>query len=266
MSLITISRGSNSKGKEVAEKVAKKLGYECIARETIIEASEEFHVPEKKLIRAIHDSPSILEKFTYEKERYLTYLQVTLLKHFQKDNVVYHGLAGHFFLKGVSNLFKVRITADMENRIKLLTEREGMSKEKAERILKHEDEERRKWSRYLYGIDTWDSSNYDLVLHITNKVDLAVDIISHMVQSDQYKTTPASQKVLDDLLTAAVVKAALVDIKPDIVVTANNGTIDVETEAPLIHEELLVRKVEEATKGIAVGKKIRVNVHPVIPY
>jgi cytidylate kinase len=266
MSLITISRGSYSKGKEVAEKVAKKLGYECIGRETIIEASKEFDVPENNLIRAIHKSPSLLEKFTYEKERYLTYLQVALLRQFQKDNVVYHGLAGHFFINGVSHNFKVRITVDMETRIKHQMEREGVSREIAERMLKHDDDERRKWSRYLYGIDTWDSSLYDLVLHLTNKADLAVDIICQMAKSEQYQTTPESQKALNDLLTVATVKAALIDIKPDVVVNARNGTIDVKTKAPLIQEKLLVQKVEEATKGLAIGKAIRVNVHPVLPY
>ena len=37
MSIITISKGSYSHGKEVAEKVAEKLGYDCIARDDIIE-------------------------------------------------------------------------------------------------------------------------------------------------------------------------------------------------------------------------------------
>ncbi len=69
MAVITISRGSYSRGKEVAEKVAQKLGYECIAREIILEASEEFNIPEVKLIRAIHDSPSILNRFAYGKEK-----------------------------------------------------------------------------------------------------------------------------------------------------------------------------------------------------
>ena len=48
MSIITISRGSYSKGKEVAEKVAKKLNYTCIARDAIIEASKEFNIPRNK--------------------------------------------------------------------------------------------------------------------------------------------------------------------------------------------------------------------------
>ena len=41
MTIITISRGSYSAGKEVAEKVAKRLEYECISREVLLEASPE---------------------------------------------------------------------------------------------------------------------------------------------------------------------------------------------------------------------------------
>ena len=40
MSVITVSRGSYSRGKEVAEKVAQELGYACISREVLLEASE----------------------------------------------------------------------------------------------------------------------------------------------------------------------------------------------------------------------------------
>ncbi len=99
MAIITISRGSYSKGKEVAEKVAERLAYECIAREVLLDASEHFNIPEIKLVRALHDAPSVLERFTYGKERYLTFLESVFLEYVQKDNVVYHGLAGHYFLK-----------------------------------------------------------------------------------------------------------------------------------------------------------------------
>ena len=54
MPIITISRGSYSKGKEIAEKLAAKLNYECISRDILLEASEEFNIPEVKLIRALH--------------------------------------------------------------------------------------------------------------------------------------------------------------------------------------------------------------------
>jgi hypothetical protein len=93
MSIITISRGSYSRGKEVAEKLAQALGYECISREILLEASQQFNIPEIKLVRAIHDAPSVLERFTYGKERYVAYIRASLLKHMEKDRVVYHGLA-----------------------------------------------------------------------------------------------------------------------------------------------------------------------------
>ncbi|MCL4500397.1 MAG: cytidylate kinase-like family protein, partial [Deltaproteobacteria bacterium] len=101
MSIITISRGSYSRGKEVAEKLAQSLGYECLSRDILLEASERYNIPEIKLIRAIHDAPSILERFTYNKEQYVAYIRAALLRHVQKDNVVYHGLAGHFMLQGI---------------------------------------------------------------------------------------------------------------------------------------------------------------------
>jgi hypothetical protein len=40
MPIITISRGCYSRGKEVAEKVAKELGYQCLSREILLEASD----------------------------------------------------------------------------------------------------------------------------------------------------------------------------------------------------------------------------------
>jgi len=177
MAIITISRGSYSKGKEIAENVAQKLGYECIARKVLLEAKEEFNVPELKLVRAIHDAPSILNSLSYGKEKYISFIQAEILNHFKKDNVVYHGLAGHFFVKGICHVLKVRIIADLDDRVRLEMEREGISRKEALSIIRKDDEERRKWSKYLYGIDTWNSTNYDLVIHIHKlKVKDAVDM------------------------------------------------------------------------------------------
>jgi cytidylate kinase len=204
MSIITISRGSYSKGKEVAEKVCQRLGYECVERDAIIDASKEFNILEIRLIRAIHDAPTILERFNYSKEKYLAYLQLAMLERFQKDNIVYHGLGGHFFVRNISHVLKVRIIADMKDRVKLEMERERISREEALRILKNDDNERRKWSKYLYGIDTWDPSLYDLVIHIRKiTTDDAADIICRTVGLEHFRTTPESQKALNSLLLAA---------------------------------------------------------------
>ena len=77
MSVITISRGSYSRGVEIAEMVAERLGYRCLARDVLIEASKEFNIPEVKLTQALEDTPSFFERFTQEKKKRLAYTEVS---------------------------------------------------------------------------------------------------------------------------------------------------------------------------------------------
>ena len=204
MSIITISRGTYHRGREVAEKLAQKLGYACLSREILLEASEEYNIPELKLIRAIEDAPSILDRLTRQKEKFVAYIRAALLKHVQKDNVVYHGLFGHFFLQDIPHVLKVRIVGDLEARVADEVRREGISPDKAREIIVRDDEERRKWSYYLYGADAWDATLYDLVIHLkTITVDDAVNIISQVVQLPGFQTTAESQQAIDALVNAA---------------------------------------------------------------
>ena len=262
MAIITISQGSYSKGKEVAEKLAETLGYECISREVILEASNEFNIAEIKLVRAIHDAPSILDQIGYRKEKYIASIQAEILKHFRKDNVVYCGLAGHFFVKDVAHVLKVRIIADLEERVKIEAKREGIPRKEALRILQSDDEERRKWSTHLYGIDTHKPELYDLFIHIKNiTIDDAVHIICETLALDSFKTSPESQQHVEDLALAAEVRAALVDLEPDVDVIASKGNVQIHTAALLTRERNVLKDIEviagsiEGVKEIAVGAK-----------
>jgi cytidylate kinase len=204
MSIITISRGSYSLGLEVADKVARHLGYDCISREVLLEISNEFNIPEIKLNHAIRDAPRFLERYTFGRERYIHYIRAAILKRLSKDNIVYHGLAGHFFVREVPHVLKVRIIADMKYRIEYIMKLDGVSMEKAEKKVLKLDEERRKWSRKLYGIDTWDPRLYNLVINIDKiSVDHAVELICHAVRLEPFRTTVESQKQMDYLVRSA---------------------------------------------------------------
>ncbi len=261
MSIITISRGSFTKGQEVSEKVAQRLGYECLSRDVILEASKEFNVPEIKLVRAIHDAPSILDRFGYRKEKYIAYIEAAILRHLRKDNTVYCGLAGHFFVRNVKHALKVRIIADLEERVRNEMKREGISYEEALRIIKKDDEERRKWSLHLYGIDTHDPSLYDLVIHVSKMtVDDAVEVICHTVGLETFRTTPESQKQIDDLAIAAEAKAAIINIKPDVHVTCDDGLVKVKTKSPLSKEETIINEIRQAAMKIEGVRDVKVDV------
>jgi cytidylate kinase len=267
MAVITISRGSYSYGKAIAELVASQLGYKCIARDVLLEASDEFNIDEVKLIRALHDAPSILDRFARGRERYIAYVRAALLRNLRKDNVVYHGLAGHFFVDGVSHVLKVRIIADMDERVSLEMKRNSVSWEEAARVLRNDDEERRKWSRQLYGIDTRDASLYDLVIHTQKiSIDDAAEIIRNTVELENFQTTPESQRAMDDLALAAEVTSLLVESYPNAVVTAQEGATTVRVPTSGMNEAHVTNEITAIAGQIEGVNEVNVNTVPSTAY
>lgn len=285
MSIVTISRESYSQGDEVAQKVAQRLGYECVSGDVLAEAAEEFHVPEIKLLRAVRDTPSVWDRFTFAKERYVAYFQAALLDHFQKDNVVYHGLAGHYAVSGVSHVLKVRYIGSREERVGMVMQREGvfqqaaaamegmvgrgvahptkqrqMTEEEALRVLDDSDEARRKWGVHLFGVDTHDASLYDLVIR-GNKLstDDAAEIIAYAARLQPFQATADSQQAVEDLALAARVKASLIDKFPRANVEANAGVVYVGLEGGSSSDRAAIQDAVQAIRDV---KKIEVDVVP----
>jgi len=228
MAVITISRGSFSHGQEIAEKVAEMLGYECVSREILVEAAQLFNVSEKKLIRSIDDAPNIIERIVHGKERYLEYIKAALLEFARKGNVVYHGHAGHFLLTEIPQVLKVRIIADKDDRIKLLQQRENVTKEAAAEVIENEDKNRTDWTRYLYKMDIHDAKLYDIGINIGNlTIEDACEIICVAARSNSYRTTDESKQAVEDLAIASRLRAALLSLC-DAEVFVKNGDVHVK--------------------------------------
>lgn len=201
MPIITISRCSYTHGKDVAEAVAKTLGYTCISREELLDASQEFNMPGIKLVREL---PIILEQTIFNKYRYIKYIRSALLKRLAKGNVVYHGFCGHILLKDIDHVLKVQITADLEDRVKLVMDRDGFSRKEALLFIKTMDDARKKWCQKLYKIDLTKVGQYDISLNISKfPRDKAVDIICKVAMLERFKTTAESRRAMDELLIAS---------------------------------------------------------------
>jgi cytidylate kinase len=255
MAIITISRGSYSRGKEVAETVAARLGYKCISRDVLLDASKRFNIPEVKLIRAIHDAPSLLRRMGHDRNAYMAYIRSAMTWRVREDNIVYHGLAGHILLQGVSHVLKVRIIADIENRAAAEAAREGISLEKARELLVKDDEERRRWSQSLYGKDPWDCHLYDLVFHVNKlSTDDAVDFICQAAELPQFHATETSQQKMEDLALACRIKTAIIDVDKDADVTCEYGNLIIYSQAG----ERAVRKLEKRAAAL-LGEVSEIN-------
>jgi hypothetical protein len=194
----------------------------------------------------------------------VAYLKAALMKHVQKDNVVYHGLAGHYFLQEIPHVLKVRIVADLTDRIAEEMKRENLSAAAARHILKKDDDERRRWGIQIFGVDTWDPMLYDMVLHIKAiKVDEAVELILQAAKLPGFSTTAPSQKILDDQTLAARVQAALVEEFPTAKVCAKEGDLFVDIKANLTEEQEVMARVRRIANHVAgIEVKMQYLIHP----
>jgi Cytidylate kinase-like family len=297
MAIITISRGSYSKGEEVAAKVAQRLGYRSICREVILEAAQIFQVPQNKLDRAMHAAPSILERFFSEKQKYIAYVTAVALSQFKSDNVVYHGSGGHFFAnrispmavkilayfkkenviydgfaeeyyaRTISHLLKVRISAKLDDRIRLRTKKENLNREQAVKLLKKEDRERNAWSRHFYGVDDTDPSLYDLVIHINKlKVDDAVDLICETAAKPLFKTSTESQQAIEDLALASGIKAALFNDYPGCEVVAEKRSVEIYVRFTLHTDTMISDRIREKVLQVPGVSSVSVILIPSVLY
>jgi cytidylate kinase len=285
MSVITISRTPYSPAREIAEKVAQSLGFECISTEILAEASEKFHVPEIKLLRALRDAPTLRDQFTFAKERFVACIQAVLLDHFREDNVVYHGLAGHYFAREIAHVLKVRIVGKTEDCVRLVLQREEVfaraapalkgiasrrvryprrrratSRTKALRILERSDKARKKWGLHLYGTDTNDPDLYDLVIRLEEfSLDDATKMICVAAASDRFQTSAQSQQEIDDLALATRVKATLIGRHPRISVSAKKGRVHIGLVGTSSRE---VKGIQDTVGRIPGVEEIDINLHP----
>ena len=255
MSIIIVSRGCYHRGSEVAKKAAAELGFKCISREVLLEASKLFDIPELKLTHAIQDAPSLLDRFGRDKKKYVSFIRTALLREVQWGNVVYHGFAGHFFLQGIAAVLKVRVFADLEERVKDEMQREGVSAEKARQMVLNDDEERRRWALSLYAMDTSDPTLYDMFLHIgALKVNDAARIVAETARLSSFQMTSESKRLLNDRVLASQVESLLLEEFPRVDVTARDGEAFIHIHTGLSIHTLLMekQKIIEKVQAIAI--------------
>ncbi|MBZ5658243.1 MAG: cytidylate kinase family protein [Acidobacteriia bacterium] len=210
MPIITISRGSFSGGKMLAESLAQRLGYRCIDRDQIIQKAAAWGVSQDDLRTAIERPPTFLGQSQHTKYIYLAYIQAALTEEVRTGNAIYHGLAGHLLLGKGPHILRTRIIAPMEFRIGRLQDRLKCNRQEAIAYIEKMDDDRRKWTRFLYGVDWADASLYDIVLNLEQmNLEEACDVICAASQLKYFEFTPESQRTMNDLATASHVKANL---------------------------------------------------------
>jgi cytidylate kinase len=210
MPIITVSRGSGSGGRLLAEQVAERLGYDIVSREEIVHEAARFGASEEQLQRALLKPPGLWDRFQHERRCYLAFVQAALTERVRTGRVVYHGNAGHLLLPGISHVVCVRLIAPLEFRMEMLRERTSMTDDEAAEHIQKVDHQREKWTRFLYGADWLDPHLYDLSINLrTMDVEDAAELLVALSASPRFAPTGESRQAMEDLVLASRVQAAL---------------------------------------------------------
>lgn len=190
--IINIGRQVGSGGKEIALAIGKRLGIPVYDNELITKAAEESGFSRHLFVRS--DEKRSLFSFS----SFFTTSGYSLADNYMGDNelfniqskvirdiaeagpAVFIGRCSDYILRDMKCL-DVFITAPVEDRIKRISERKGVSEEQAKQMVERTDHTRETYYNYFTFGNWGAASNYDLcidssVLGIKGTADMIVDI------------------------------------------------------------------------------------------
>lgn len=160
----------------------------------------------------------------------------------------------------------MRITADIDARVEEEVRREKRFAEEVLYRLNKDDEERRKWGQALYGIDSWDSRLYDVVLHVGQlSVNDIVVLLGGVAHKLCFQTTAETRARIENLYHAAGVECRLIEQFPRARVVSQDGDVHVTVAGPLEHREQIEHEIKGLTAGVDGIKALHVDIIPTIP-
>jgi cytidylate kinase len=255
LSVITISRGSFSGGKSLAQCVARTLGFRCIDRDVIVESAAARGVPHQELLDALAKPPTLLERFQHTKYRYLALIQAALTEEVRTGKAVYHGNAGHLLLKGGPRVLRVRLIAPLEVRVSMAQKRLKLTHQETVAYIQKMDQSRKKWTEYLYGADWADPALYDVVLNLEYmSIPEACQGVSALVRQRCFEFTAEDQAAMDDLALESQVRAELA-LDPEtshleVKIIAQRGAVSISGEAGGGRDIEEARRIAERVPGV----------------
>jgi cytidylate kinase len=237
MAIVTISRGSFSLGQDIAERVARHLDCPCVGREVAREAAEKLGVPVDLVSQKIEQAPSLWERFKTDRGLYVTAMQAVLAERAAGGCLVYHGYAGHLLLKGLPSLLKVRVIAPLEVRVPLVMQRQGIGPGEAEAYIRKVDQNRAKWTKFIYDVNWEDPYLYDVVVNLaTLSAQAACESILAAARLPEFAWTPELGAELQDFALLCRARLALIRdpvvSKLNLEVQGRRGTVTVRGRVP----------------------------------
>ena len=267
MPIITIYQGASGEGQELAETVADALGYRCVGREVLVEASRRYRIPEAKLNDIVDKGPHWWERLLQDLLPYRVALQAALCELVRDGKVVYHGHLGHELLSDVPHVLKVLLTASMDIRIKQVRARQKLTDAAARHYIDEIDKARSGRLMAMFGADWRDPNRYDLILNMGKMSrEGAKRVILEAAKLEEFQPTAQSEHTFNDLALGSRVHAMLLaSLKiggSALEVRADGGHVHVRGR---VARETLVDEVVKLVKNVPGVTDVTTDIFAVPP-
>ncbi len=211
MAVITISRELGSGGFDIAQQVAKNLGYEFVDKRTTDSIFRQYGLT--KFNDLYRSAPSILDLINADNLLIISMSNEILEALAQRGNVVILGRVGFAILGGYADVLDVRIQAPVADRVRRVMAREGLTDpQAAEERVREDDNVHRRYVQMFYNKNWGEPSNFDLILDtgsvsIATAVKLIVEAARALEQKTPGKDAVVTASIeVDPVLADAVAK------------------------------------------------------------
>jgi len=258
MAIITISRGSYSGGKTVAEQLGSRLDWPVLSREQVLlQAASDYGISEQELTESLNEPPPFWQQVLGKRLAYVKCVTAVLLDHVRQGNLIYHGNVGHLLLAGVPHVLRVRVIANMEQRIEAAMTQAQLNREQAIAHIQRVDTGRSKWAQVLYGVDWNDPGQYEVILNLERiSVGSACETIARMAELAEFQATAASRQKLEDASLSSKVWAAMaknpLTRSAGLEVTAHDGEVTITGNVGSTKATAVVAEIARGVSGVKV--------------
>lgn len=202
--VITIGRQYGSGGSEIGTRLAKELGFDFYDKNILRMNSDEsgikesyFHLADEKagnklLYRIIasltpEDKLPSFGSDLISADNLFRFQSEVIRKLAAEENCVILGRCADYVLDGMEGLVRIFLYADMDARIRRITEKGYYEPKDVKKNIKRVDRERREYHLYYTGKDWEKPENYDLMLNTASLgIDNCIALIKHYLAAKGY--------------------------------------------------------------------------------
>jgi cytidylate kinase len=215
MAVIAMTREMGSLGKDVAAGLAEKMGLTVVHHELVEHhLAERLGVQESAVHRYLEGEASLLERWKIDKQKLSRFTAEEILELASKGNVIIRGWGATGVLRHIPHVLRVRVSADMGFRERVMMQRLGVSDvAAARREIERSDAAHAATVRRFFGVDWQNPLLYHVVLNTGGvPVETCVAILRLLAERPEFQENEETRAALADKLVESRVRAALNDV------------------------------------------------------